>query len=102
MRKTLTVSVPHQLTKEEARQRIVAGVDSHRARFAKMAQVEDRWEGDRMEFKATAMSQSLTGRIDVTDDAVVLNVDLPWVFAMMAGKIKGEIEQEGRKLLERK
>jgi hypothetical protein len=38
--------------------------------------------------------------VDVTDEAVVVNVDLPWMLAMMSGRIKGEIEGEGRKLLE--
>ena len=76
------------------------GVASHKQRFAKMAQVEDRWNGDRMDFTASAMGQTVTGRVDVTDDAVVVNVDLPWMLAMMSGRIKGEIEGEGRKLLE--
>lgn len=102
MGKTITVSVPHKLTREEAKRKVMAGVASHKERFAKMAQVEDAWTGDHMDFKATAMGQSLTGRLDVTDDAVVVNLDLPWMLAMMAGRIKGEIEGEGRKLLESK
>src|SRR6476469_7653641 len=102
MTKTITVSVPHQVSKEEAKRRVMDGVAGHKAKFAKMAKVEDSWAGDRMEFAASAMGQKLTGRVDVTDSAVVVHVDLPMMLAMMAGKIKGEIETEGRKMLEKK
>jgi putative polyhydroxyalkanoate system protein len=102
MAKTLTVSIPHNVTREEAKRRVIAGVASHKAKFAKMAQVEDKWTGDTMDFKATAMGQSLTGRAEVTDSSVVINVDLPFMLAMMSGRIKGEIESEGRKMLEQK
>jgi putative polyhydroxyalkanoate system protein len=102
MTKTITVSVPHRTTRAEAKQRVMQGVAGHKQRFASMAQVTDTWTDDRMEFKATAMGQNITGRVDVTDDAVVVNVDLPMFLAMLAGKIKGEIETEGRKMLEEK
>lgn len=100
MAKTITVSIPHRLTKDEAKRRITTGIENHRAQFEKMAHVENHWNGDRMEFKATAMGQSITGRADITADAVVVNLDLPWMLAMMAGKIQNQIEGEGRKLLE--
>jgi putative polyhydroxyalkanoate system protein len=102
MAKTITVSLPHHTTREEARRKVMAGVASHKQQFARMAQVEDSWTGDQMQFKATAMGQTLTGRVDVTDENVVVNVDLPMFLAMMSGRIKGEIETQGRKLLESK
>lgn len=102
MGKSITVSVPHKLTRDQARLKVMEGIAGHKQRFANVAQVEDTWTGDHLDFKATAMGQSLTGRLDVTDEAVVVNIDLPWMLAMMSGRIKGELETEGRKLLESK
>ena len=102
MTKTITVSVPHRVTKTEAKQRVMQGVAGHKQRFASMAQVEEAWNGDRMDFKVGAMGQNITGRVVVTVVAVVVNVDVPMFLAMLAGRIKGEIETEGRKMLEKK
>ena len=55
-----------------------------------------------MDFKASAFGQSITGRIDVRDSAVDLEIDLPWLFAVLAEKIKGQVQQAGQKLLEKK
>ena len=66
------------------------------------ANVQETWNGDHADFRFSAMGQSITGRMDVLDDAIKLSVDVPWIFAMIADKIRGRIEQEGRKLLEKK
>ena len=36
------------------------------------------------------MGQSITGRMEVLDDAIKLSVDLPWMLALL-GKILGPI-----------
>src|SRR3954468_6393744 len=101
--KTIDVAIPHQLGRAQARSRLQAGAERLRAQFGgQAANVQETWTGDRCEFKFSAMGQSLTGRLDVEDAAVKLSVDLPWMLAMIADKIRGRIEQEGRKLLEKK
>jgi hypothetical protein len=37
----------------------------------------------------------------VEADRVVIHVDLPWLLAMLAGRIRPQIEAEARKRLER-
>ena len=38
----------------------------------------------------------------VTDDEARVEVELPWMLAMLAETIKGRVSQQGTKLLERK
>jgi hypothetical protein len=103
MNKTLKVSLPHRLPRHEAVRRLQDGFAGLRQQFAQnLAQVEDRWTGDHLDLKATAFGQSVTARVDVRDTVVDIEVDLPWLFAVLAEKIKGQVEQAGRKLLERK
>ena len=101
--KTITVSIPSRLGQAETKRRLEEGVRHLRTQYAgKIASVEETWTGDRMDFKVGALGQSLTGRLDVQPDSVKVEIDLPWLLAAFADKIKAEIEQRGRKLLERK
>ena len=99
--KTITISIPHKLTQEEARRRIQSGIADARKQFVgKMTQVEDHWTENHLEFKFAALGQPITGRLDVLPSSINVSVDLPWLLAMLADKIKPEVEQRGRKLLE--
>lgn len=99
--KTITISIPHKLTQEEARRRIQSGIADARKQFVgKMTQVEDHWTENHLEFKFAALGQPITGRLDVLPSSINVSVDLPWLLAMLADKIKPDIEQRGRKLLE--
>ena len=101
--KSIKIAIPHRLSRQEATQRLQSGFADFRKQYASnLAQMEDRWTGDHMDFKATAFGQSITGRIDVRDSSVDLEVDLPWVFAVLAEKVKGQLQQAGQKLLEKK
>jgi hypothetical protein len=101
--KTIDVSIPHRLTRDEARSRIQGGAARLRSQFGgQVAQVEETWKDYHADFKFAAMGQSITGRMDVEEHAVKLSVDLPWMLALIAEKIRGKVEQEGRKLLEKK
>ena len=101
--KTLKVSIPHRLSRAEAVRRLQGGFAGLKQQFAQnVAQVEDKWTGDHMDLRASAFGQSITARLDVRDTSVDLEVDLPWLFAMLAEKIKGQVVQAGTKLLEKK
>ena len=103
MNKTLKISLPHRLPRHEAVRRLQEGFAGLRQQFSQnLAQVDDRWTGDHLDLKATAFGQSITARVDVRDTTVDVEVDLPWLFAVLAEKIKGQVEQAGRKLLEKK
>jgi hypothetical protein len=102
--KTIDVSIPHRLGREEARTRLKSGVERLQSQFGggQVAQVQHNWTDYRADFAFSAMGQGITGRVNVEDEAIKLSVDLPWMLAVLADKIRGKIETEGKKLLEKK
>jgi putative polyhydroxyalkanoate system protein len=97
----LTVSVPHQLSRTEARRRILEGVEQLQARHGSaLSRLEQRWTGDTLDFTVTALGQTLTGQVFVEEKEVRLEVVLPWMLAVLAGALKPQIEQKARKWLE--
>jgi putative polyhydroxyalkanoate system protein len=101
--KTISVSIPHRLTQEQARERLKSGIADLRTKYAaQVSNLQETWTGDRMDFKLSAVGQSLSGRIHVLADAVKLELDLPWLLAAFAEKLRPHVEREGRKMLEQK
>ena len=101
--KTITITIPHRLTQQEARTRLQKGITDLKAQHAaSIAQVAETWNGDQMSFRLTAMGQAITGRVDVQPSAIKLDIDLPWLLAAFAEKFRPRIEQEGRRMLEDK
>ena len=62
--------------------------------------LQDAWAGDHMDFQARPLGQSTTGSVDVTDDQVRLEAQLPWVLAMVANKAKALVKRQGQLMLE--
>lgn len=103
MSRPLTVNIPHQLGKTEARRRIDEGFGRMRSQITggvgRMLTCHERWEGDRLHFDAGTLGQRITGRLDVAEDVVRIEVDLPEILAALAGRIAGKLTSEGQKLL---
>ena len=103
MSQPLIVSIPHQLGKQEALRRLQTGLTKVRTTFgAHLAHVEDTWTGDHLDFRAAVLGQHVSGSMDVADDHVRLEVQLPWLLALLGEKAKGLIERQGHLLLEKK
>jgi hypothetical protein len=64
-----------------------------------MLACHEQWEGNRLHFEAGALGQKMTGRLDVSEDSVKIEVDLPEILAALAERIAGKLKNEGRKLL---
>ena len=100
MNRAVTVSIPHQLGRAEARRRIEAGFgDFSRHLGGGAGALTKTWEGDRLNFGLHAMGQGISGFLDVADDVVRVEVVLPGFLAMIAGKVKGKLKKEGQILL---
>jgi putative polyhydroxyalkanoate system protein len=99
----ITVSIPHQLGRAEARRRIEAG-------FTKLfdglpgsgGARSERWEGDRLTFSVAAMGQTVAGVIDVLDSEIKMQLELPALLGMLAGGLKDRLRKAGQLLLTRK
>jgi len=103
MAETVSVTIPHRLTKDEARRRLEEGFErvTHQM-TGRAASVHQQWDGDRMNFSAGLVGQSITGRIVVRDHEVDLDIDLPWLLASVANVFKGRLARETTLLLEKK
>ena len=103
MAKPVTVTLPHQLGRAEARRRIQDG-------FAKIVHVlpggtgsySERWEGDRLVFGVVTMGQTISGIIDVLDTVVTMEIELPGVLGLLAGGLKVRLQKAGLLLLTKK
>jgi hypothetical protein len=103
MVETIKIDIPHKLTREVARQRVTEGFGRLRNQaVGGMLKFEDRWTGDRLDFRAGMLGQKVVGRLDILDDHVHVEIDLPSFLAAIANKVKGTITREGQVLLEKK
>jgi len=97
----VVVTIPHRLGKEEAKRRLEAGFRGVRKSVgASFAVLKDEWKGDHLDFSAALLGQTTKGTVDVADDHVRLEVELPWVLALLANKAKVLVESQGRLMLE--
>ena len=102
MSKAITVNIPHELGVPEARRRIDSGFDDLSRHLGGMGEVTKSWQGERLSFAFAVMGQAISGSIDVAERSIRLEVLLPNLLAMMAGKVKGRLQKEGQLLLEKK
>ena len=103
MSKAVTLTLPHELGRAEAKRRIDAGFVHFAERMGGAAgALEKSWSGDRLSFQLQALGQGIAGTIDVEDAAVRMEVLLPNLLAMVAETLKHRLRREGQLLLEKK
>jgi hypothetical protein len=95
----LIVSIPHGLGREEATRRLKAGLTRAATSVPVLTVDEERWEGDRMDFRVRALGQAASGHLDVADDHVRLEVTLPWLLQRFAEVAQVAIKNRGNLLL---
>jgi hypothetical protein len=98
----LVVSIPHQLGREEAIRRLKDGLTRAAASVPIMKVDEERWQENSMFFRVRALGQVASGRVDVADDHVRLEVMLPWLLQRFAEVAQTVIRDRGRLLLGKK
>jgi len=102
MSQPLLVSIPHRLGRLEARRRLDNGIVRLRPELnALLRGLDYRWEWDTLNFAASAMWQRITGRIEVLDDVVRVEIDLPWIMRLLGDTIAKRVRGRGVALLER-
>jgi hypothetical protein len=103
MSKAITLTIPHELGRAEARRRIddgFAGLTRHLGVVA--GAVTQTWTGDRLSFGFSALGQHVSGTVEVEDALVKLELLLPNLLAALAGRLKGRLRSEGQILLGKK
>src|SRR5215469_4666727 len=100
MSQPLIVSIPHKLGRQEARRRLDSGIGRLRPELGALVNGLDyRWEGDTLSFDASAMWQTITGRVEVLDDAIRIEIDLPWIMSLLSDTITAQVRGRGTALL---
>lgn len=95
----MRVTVPHKLSRDDVRERL--RMHAHEiAGNVPGAEVNTSWAGaDRMDLTVSAMGQKLQGAIDIEDDQLVIELDLPFALSFVEPMIAGQIREQGQKLL---
>ncbi len=103
MSRPLTVTIPHSLGREAARRRIEDGISQLRSTYAgQFSVLDETWTHDRLDFRISALKQTVTGSIDVAETTVTVSVMLPVFLSMLAEKARAVIQQRGQLMLEKK
>jgi putative polyhydroxyalkanoic acid system protein len=102
MQEPLVVTISHRLGRAEAKRRLEAGLGHIRGEVAPFVGAMDlAWHGDRLDFNVTALRQTVTGHLDILDDAVRLEIHLPWLLRLVTRNLVGRIRREGAQLLDK-
>ncbi len=98
----VTVNIPHQLGRAEARRRIETGfANISRQLPGSGGTCSQRWDGDRLTFSIAALGQSISGVIDVLDAAVAIQIELPGVLGIIANGLQARLRNATQLLLKK-
>lgn len=97
MSKSIVITVPHALGKDEAQRRIALEIDQLKSAYGdKLTESEINWTGDVAMVRIVAVAQEVKAQIDVAAESVRLEIILPWLLASIAGKIEALITTTAR------
>jgi hypothetical protein len=96
----LVLRMPHSLGEAEAKSLIASGVSAATTRYGSYFKAsETEWNGSRLTFSLTALSQTIRGTVDVASDYVELRAELPLVIRLLAKRFVPVVQETGQKLL---
>lgn len=99
----VTVIVSHRVGKDEAIHRLKEGFGRMKGNLGALIAIErETWEGDTLRFHMRALGQTAEGTIQVLDDALRIEVSLPWLLAQAAKRVLPLLRKEATRLLEKK
>jgi Putative polyhydroxyalkanoic acid system protein (PHA_gran_rgn) len=100
---TVTVIIRHRLGKVEAVRRLKEGFARTNGHVGPMiAMEEETWELDTLRFRMRALGQTAAASIEVLEDALRIDVSLPWLLAQATKRLLPILRKEATLLLEKK
>ena len=100
MSETVTVTISHRLGKGEAIKRLKDGLARTDGHLGTIIAIEQQtWDGDTLRFRLRALGQTAAASIEVVEDAVHIEVSLPWLLAKVANRLLTTLRQEASRLL---
>lgn len=99
----VTVTIGHRLGKLEAVRRIKEGLVHTNGHLGTMIAIDqETWQGDTLRFRMRALGQTAAASIEVLDDALRIEVSLPWLLAKAARRFLPILRKQATLLLEKK
>ena len=87
----------------EAARRLKEGFVRANGHLGPMITVEqETWEGDTLRCRMRALGQTAAASIEVMDDALRIELSLPWLLAKVAKRLLSVLRKEAALLLEKK
>ena len=105
MARPITVTISHDLGKEEAKTRVRDGFDKLKNAMTggMMFKFSEEWtSADTLSFTAKGLGQTITGSIDIFPQHVRIVATLPGFLATIAETVACRVEKQGKLLLENK
>ena len=100
---TVTAIIPHHLGKAEAARRLKDGLANTKGHLGPIISMEEGvWNGDVLTFRMHALGQNAAATIEVLEDALRIEVSLPWLLAKAAKRLLPILRKEATLLLEKK
>ena len=99
----VTAIISHRLGKAEAIRRLRDGLAHTKGHLGALIAIEqETWEGDTLRFQMRALGQTAAGTIEVLEDAVRIEVTLPWLLAKAAKRLLPALRKQTTLLLDKK
>ncbi len=99
----IKITVGHRLGKVEAARRLEEGFARTKGQLGQLMSIEhEAWEQDTLRFRMRAFGQTAFGTIEVLDDALRIEVSLPWLLAKAARQLVPLLRKQATLLLEKK
>ena len=103
MSETVTAVIDHDLGKVEAVRRLKDGFARTSGHLGTIIAIDqETWQGDTLRFRMRALGQTAAGSIEVLEDALRIEVSLPWLLAKAAKRLLPILRNEATLLLEKK
>jgi len=95
-----TVTVPHELGKDEALTRIKGILVQAKAQYGdRITNLQENWTDDGGTFSFQAMGFKIAGALAVSDSDVAITGDYPWAAKPFQGTIEATLRERAERLL---
>ena len=97
---SLDLSIPHQLSQEEALTRIKKlWSETKRDHSDKITNLKENWEGNKGSFSFSAQGYDISGNLLVNPNSIELTSKIPFAVSLFKGTITSMIQQKAKELL---
>jgi len=96
----LNFEIPHTLSAEDAKSRLERFSESIKTKFQDQAKdIEQSWNGNVLSFGFKTMGMKISGNIEVGEEQLKVDSDIPFAAMMFKGKIESAMKEQLGRLL---